>query len=154
MYWAALPQYTKRCLYDYRRKVYFRQPSLYLIIGYDYLPFRFDSNDDMLSPFSDLVPAKIHSSTGNLTVNETKPIVLRCHASGYPAPNVTWKRDGRSLKSKGSGVFYIGTSSRSNSGVYYCVASNGVGQGDQIKRFVTVNCKQRERKKDSRENVF
>ena len=88
-----------------------------------------------------LVPAKIQSLTGNLTVDETNPINLRCEASGYPSPAVTWTKGGRPVQSAGSGVILIGNSTRGDSGTYVCMTDNAVGQAVQMKTFVTVYCK-------------
>ena len=84
------------------------------------------------------VPVKIKPFTGNITVNETNPIDLRCEASGYPAPTVTWNKDGRQIH-PGS-VFRIERSNRNHSGVYVCIATNVVGKAE-MEIFVSVYCK-------------
>ena len=91
--------------------------------------------------FSYSVPAKIQSKIENATVNEQDPIDLKCEASGHPAPSVTWTKDGAPVQSAVAGVIHIGKSKRDDSGAYVCKADNNVGQADQIKVFVTVNCK-------------
>ena len=81
-----------------------------------------------------LVPAKIQSLTGNITVDETNPIDLKCEASGYPSPAVTCavcrERSDTHWKQQ-----------RGDSGAYVCMADNGVGQAVQMKALVTVYCK-------------
>jgi len=75
-----------------------------------------------------------------VTVNERDSINLTCEASGHPAPTITWTKDGASVQSAVAGVIQIGKSTRDDSGTYACKADNNVGQ-DQMKVFVTVNCK-------------
>ena len=86
------------------------------------------------------VPAKIQSLTGNLTVNEQGTIDLRCDVTGYPAPTVTWRKDGESKQSTGSNIFHKASSTRSDSGRYVCKATNSVGW-EEKETFVTVHCK-------------
>lgn len=76
-----------------------------------------------------------------MTVSEQDPIDLKCEASGYPAPTVTWTKDGAPVQSAVCGVICIHSSTKSDSGAYVCKADNGLGQADQMKTFVTVNCK-------------
>ena len=84
------------------------------------------------------VPVTIKPFTGNITINETNPIDLKCEASGYPAPTVTWNKDGRQIHS--GSVFLIERSSRNHSGVYVCIATNVVGKAE-IDILVSVYCK-------------
>jgi len=85
------------------------------------------------------VPAEIKWLTGNITLNETNPIDLRCDVSGYPPPVITWKKDG---KEKGSGLshmLHIPSSTRNDNETYVCIAENaGVGRAE-MGTFVTVN---------------
>lgn len=75
----------------------------------------------------------------NVQVNEANPIVLSCDASGFPEPSFTWIKDGKVVsKSK---QLNIQRSERSNSGIYVCTASNGVGKDKMAKAYVTVQCK-------------
>ena len=83
-----------------------------------------------------------------MTVNEQDPIDLKCEASGYPAPTITWTKDGGPVPSAVAGVIHIGKSERDNSGTYVCKADNNVGQADQMKVLVTVNCKYKEAKQE------
>ena len=76
-----------------------------------------------------------------MTVNEQDPIDLKCEASGYPAPTVMWTKDGGPVRCVVAGVIHIGKSKRDDSGTYMCRVDNKVGQADQRKTFVTVNCK-------------
>ena len=87
------------------------------------------------------VPPRIQSSIANVTVNEQDPIDLTCVASGHPVPTVTWTKDGKPAQSAKGGVIHISISTRQDAGVYVCIADNSVGQADQKKSYVTVNCK-------------
>jgi len=75
----------------------------------------------------------------NLTVNETNPIAVSCDASGFPEPSVKWKKDGQILSQPKQ--LSIQTSDRSDTGLYVCTASNGVGQDKTAQAYVTVQCK-------------
>ena len=74
-------------------------------------------------------------------VNESDNLELFCNATGHPAPQITWYKvagplvplsNGRALKVKNIN----GT----DSGVYQCRASNGIGTGVCASVNVTVNC--------------
>lgn len=86
------------------------------------------------------VPAQILSLTRNITVNEGNPIDLKCNATGYPSPIITWKKDGQELHSRSS-ILHIANSSKSDSGAYVCIADNDVGREEVEVAFVTVYCK-------------
>ena len=75
----------------------------------------------------------------NVTVNETNPIVLGCDASGFPKPSITWTKNGQVVSKLKQ--LYIQSSTRRDSGMYVCTASNGVGQDKTAKVYVTVQCK-------------
>ena len=74
-----------------------------------------------------------------MTVNETKPVVLSCDASGFPEPSFTWTKDGQEVSQ--SEQLNIQKSNRSDTGMYVCTASNGVGQDKTAQAYVTVQCK-------------
>ena len=54
---------------------------------------------------------------------------------------MTWTKDGKPAHSANGGVIHIVSSTRQDAGVYVCIADNRVGQADQKKSYVTVNCK-------------
>ena len=75
----------------------------------------------------------------NITVNETNPVVLSCDASGFPEPSLTWTKDGQVVSQ--SEQLNIQRSDRSDTGIYVCTATNGVGQDMTAQAYVTVQCK-------------
>lgn len=85
------------------------------------------------------MPAEIKSLTGNLTVNETSSIELRCDVTGYPSPTISWRKDGQQRNSV-KGVLRIASSKKSDSGAYVCIADNGVRRVEK-ETFVIVHCK-------------
>ena len=87
-----------------------------------------------------LVPVQFTVFPQNVTVNETNPAVLSCDASGVPEPSFTWTKDGQQLSQ--SEQLNIQRSDRSDTGMYVCTASNGVGKDDMTAQaYVTVQCK-------------
>ena len=78
----------------------------------------------------------------NKTVNESNPVLLRCEASGYPAPTITWTKDGRQLQGAQTTV-NIGQSRENDAGRYVCTADNGVGQPKTAEAYIIVQCKYR-----------
>ena len=99
-----------------------------------------------------LVPSSITVFPNSSTVIEGFNLILECHASGNPVPNITWTKDGTVW----SGLLSIDTSSfpitvesvlnissvhRSDNGIYQCVAQNGVGNQVTNQATITVWCK-------------
>ena len=76
----------------------------------------------------------------NETVNETNPVLITCEASGYPAPTITWTKDGNPLTASDKTVD-ITQSKRADTGRYVCKADNGVGQPQTAAAYITVQCK-------------
>ncbi|KAG9509461.1 Lachesin, partial [Fragariocoptes setiger] len=74
------------------------------------------------------------NSTRSIKVTAGETISLSCHASGYPTPKISWRREnGESLPtggvvSKGNTVT-IYNATKDDRGIYYCIADNGVGKG-------------------------
>ena len=87
-----------------------------------------------------LVPVQLVMVPQSKTVNEWNPVLLRCQASGYPAPTITWTKDGRRLQGAQRDV-NIAQSRRSDAGRYVCTADNGVGQPKTAEAYVVVQCK-------------
>ena len=87
-----------------------------------------------------LVPPQIVMLPQNNTVNESNPVLLRCEASGYPAPTITWTKDGSQLQ-EAQRTVNIGQSRKSDAGRYVCTVDNGVGQPETAEAYVIVQCK-------------
>ncbi|XP_012274978.1 protein sidekick isoform X2 [Orussus abietinus] len=68
------------------------------------------------------------SSSGNI-LSEGRTKILQCQAGGYPQPKYRWFRNGRPLSNEliSEPYFRIQSTQRSDTGVYYCVATNDVG---------------------------
>ncbi|EDO25970.1 predicted protein [Nematostella vectensis] len=82
-------------------------------------------------------PSIISSYPGQ-TVNETIDFLkLTCISDGYPAPTVTWSRDGVVVSP--TSVYYSNSVTRSEAGTYTCTATNEMGS-DTTTVQVTVNC--------------
>ena len=64
---------------------------------------------------------------------------MSCDASGFPEPSLTWIKNGQVVSKLNQ--LGIQRSSRSDTGMYVCTASNGVGQDKTAKVYVTVQCK-------------
>ncbi|XP_048588277.1 hemicentin-2 isoform X2 [Nematostella vectensis] len=64
----------------------------------------------------------------NITTNETDTIVLHCNATGNPPPRISWSISEQSGQRQLTGEkVIIQNILRSNTGIYRCTASNGVG---------------------------
>ena len=61
---------------------------------------------------------------------------MSCNAAGFPEPSFKWKKDGQILSQPKQ--LSIQISDRSNTGLYVCNASNGVGQDKTAQAYVTV----------------
>ena len=91
-------------------------------------------------------PVISDNSTRSVVVQENSPAELLCHASGSPAPSVSWRRENNAVLPTG-GIVYRGNVLKIHSvkkedrGTYYCVADNGIGK--VARRNVAVEVKQR-----------
>ncbi|XP_030625449.1 brother of CDO [Chanos chanos] len=68
----------------------------------------------------------------SIMVNKGQRLVLECVASGIPTPQVTWVKDGRSLRDQNNTRYLlsnllIDTVGEDDSGTYVCNARNGIG---------------------------
>jgi len=79
------------------------------------------------------------NSTRSVVVVEGQDVELKCFASGYPPPEIYWRRqDNDPLPKNAFGeqssvfkgnILRIANVTKDNRGTYYCVATNVVGQG-------------------------
>merc|ERR1719270_2621731 len=79
------------------------------------------------------------NSTRSVVVVEGQDVELKCFASGYPPPEIYWRRQDNDPLPKNSfgeqssvykgNVLRIANVTKDNRGTYYCVATNVVGQG-------------------------
>ncbi|XP_022804481.1 twitchin-like isoform X1 [Stylophora pistillata] len=84
------------------------------------------------APLSDSVklhledPPKINSpQQRNITVKNGDPLMIRCYASGFPTPNILWKKQRKII---GNQALYFNSIKKSDSGVYLCEAHNQAGK--------------------------
>lgn len=72
-----------------------------------------------------------HPTSGELFVKKGSTVSLKCQASGFPVPQISWsKKNGlldSGLKFQEGSIYTIHNISRHQAGVYKCQASNGVG---------------------------
>ena len=74
------------------------------------------------------------NSTRSVVAVEGQKVVLKCYASGYPLPQIYWRRQDNAVLPTNTSIFkgnvlefeYV---KKEHRGTYYCVATNVVGQG-------------------------
>merc|ERR1719384_1124094 len=74
------------------------------------------------------------NSSRSVVVTEGQRVELHCYASGYPLPQIYWRRQDNAVLPTNTSIFkgnvlefeYV---KKEHRGTYYCVASNVVGQG-------------------------
>ncbi|KAL9964707.1 hypothetical protein ACROYT_G028383 [Oculina patagonica] len=80
--------------------------------------------------------------TASQPVNESGDLELFCNATGNPPPNITWSRAADpSVQLSVDEVLKVRNISKTDSGVYQCRASNGIGSVVLASVNVTVNYK-------------
>ena len=89
-----------------------------------------------------LDPSKIDQVPSNKTMVESNNITLHCHATGNPAPNITWTKDGKQTVLHHGEEYTITNISRNQHGSYKCAAWNNVGQVAKSSFSINVLCKQ------------
>ncbi|KAF0312793.1 Lachesin [Amphibalanus amphitrite] len=88
-----------------------------------------------------LKPVISDNSTRSVIVSEGETAEIACYATGFPTPEITWRRDNNFLLPTGKAIHRGNVLRMENiqkiaRGTYYCVADNGVGRGS--KRNVAV----------------
>ena len=88
-----------------------------------------------------LVPPSINPIS-NVTTAEGRNTVVRCDASGIPPPKLMWKKRGSSDVLSNETIFLgIKNISRSETGWYQCIATNGFGNPASQQVYINVHCK-------------
>ena len=73
----------------------------------------------------------------NKTVNESDEVTLHCDAIGNPAPKITWMKDGKPVAYGDTLRF---TALRNDSGIYLCLADNGLNVTVKARTRLNVQC--------------
>lgn len=86
-----------------------------------------------------MIPPKIQqdSSGSRYVVTKGSPLRLPCRATGYPLPDIHWRKDGIHVFPNTSEDLYISEAQVEDSGKYVCMAVNRAGR-DHAERTVEV----------------
>ena len=74
------------------------------------------------------------------TVMEEDQVMFNCSATGSPVPNITWIKDGKTV---GEGDVFSFEATRGHSGIYRCLADNGIEKNIETSFLFNVQCKYR-----------
>ena len=74
-------------------------------------------------------------------VTEGHTVKLLCNFTGDPLPSVAWNRADTRRTLSNSGVLFLKDIKRSDSGIYECLAWNGIGNNSTEFCMIDVNCK-------------
>lgn len=100
------------------------------------------SNNDGNMLYFFVVPPSIDKGPTNKTVNESSDLELFCNATGNPPPNITWSKVAvPPVQLSFDEVLTVKNTNKTDSGVYQCRASNGIGSDAFASSVVTVRCK-------------
>ena len=99
-------------------------------------------------------PPRIEQHPSHTVVNTSEPVTLECRASGEPRPTISWYKDAALISYNSrfslihdSNLFImsasVGKGNRSDSGVYFCKASNEFGEANSANASLIVTCKSR-----------
>merc|ERR1712141_291455 len=74
------------------------------------------------------------NSTRSVVVVEGQKVILKCYASGYPPPEIYWRRQDNAVLPTNTSIFkgnelHFESVKKEHRGTYYCVATNVFGQG-------------------------
>lgn len=86
-----------------------------------------------------LVEPKIYPSTDEIIkIKSNNDAILKCDATGFPLPNISWTFDGQPLQNStnitisNDGNVYLKNINASNEGAYVCDATNNIGITQKI----------------------
>ncbi|XP_072176576.1 hemicentin-1-like [Diadema setosum] len=81
-----------------------------------------------------LVPPRVSTEREVMTIRRYQSVTLQCEAIAFPAPTITWLKDGVRVSTRpgvtirnGGGDLHLNSTREGDSGIYTCVASNDVG---------------------------
>ncbi|XP_068714967.1 neuroglian-like isoform X2 [Montipora foliosa] len=80
------------------------------------------SLDVQFAPSFTIVPS-------DQTVMEEDQVMFNCSATGNPVPNISWIKDGKTV---GEGDVFSFEATRGHSGIYRCLADNGIEENIEI----------------------
>ena len=83
----------------------------------------------------------ISQKPSSKVVVEGENVTLRCNATGNPAPNITWTKDGSPTVLYQGETYNIVNIQRQAAGDYTCTAWNGVGEKTNATATLAVHCK-------------
>ena len=86
--------------------------------------------------------SNIDQAPSNKTIVEGSNVTLHCNATGSPASNITWTKDGSPTVLHEGEEYAISNISRQQHGNYKCTAWNGVGEQSKTSFSINVLCKQ------------
>ena len=87
-------------------------------------------------------PPRITAKPNDLiSPNEFEQVTIRCEATGYPPPKVTWIKLQTNQKVGNGNTHMFHSIRRQDSGMYKCVAKNGVGRPAKAFVQIKVKCK-------------
>ena len=84
------------------------------------------------------VAPSLISAPENQTVIESGTVTFHCNATGNPNPKITWIKDGMILDE--GDTLSINTN-RNHSGIYWCLAENGLNSAVNASASLDVWCK-------------
>ena len=87
--------------------------------------------------FSATVPPALTVTPTNLTMAEGHNATLRCSAAGNPTPTITWMKDGQTVATGRSLTLGV---KKEDSGIYWCIADNGLRVTANASAFLNVQC--------------
>ena len=87
--------------------------------------------------FSATDPPTLTVTPTNLTMAEGHNATFRCSATGNPTPTITWMKDGQTVA---TGRSYTLEANKKDSGMYWCIADNGLRVKANASAFLNVQC--------------